>query len=51
MVAQARNNSVESIVLVSGDDDLAEAVEEAQAHVFEVIVLAVPRIAELDVAC
>lgn len=42
MVAHARNNAVESIVLVSGDDDLTEAVEEAQVHGVEVIVLAVP---------
>jgi uncharacterized LabA/DUF88 family protein len=41
MVAHARNNAVDSIVLVSGDDDLTEAVEEAQVHGVEVIVLAV----------
>ena len=42
LVAHARNAAVEVIYLVSGDDDLAEAVEEAQAHGVQVIVLAVP---------
>ncbi len=42
MAAHARNNAIEAIVLVSGDDDLTEAVEEAQVHGVEVIVLAVP---------
>lgn len=42
MVAHARNSAVETIVLVSGDDDLTEAVEEAQVHGVEVILLAVP---------
>lgn len=42
MVAHARNSAVETIVLVSGDDDLTEAVEEAQVHGVQVILLAVP---------
>lgn len=42
MVAHARNGAVEVIILVSGDDDLTEAVEEAQVHGVQVIVLAVP---------
>ncbi|MDR1394019.1 MAG: NYN domain-containing protein [Bifidobacteriaceae bacterium] len=42
MVAQARNGAVDVIFLVSGDDDLSEAVEEAQAHGVLVKILAVP---------
>ncbi|MFE0023356.1 NYN domain-containing protein [Amycolatopsis sp. NPDC059021] len=42
MVAHARNAAVEVIFLVSGDDDLSVAVEEAQAHGAQVSVLAVP---------
>lgn len=42
MVAHARNGAIDTIVLVSGDDDLTEAVEEAQVHGVEVILLAVP---------
>ncbi len=42
MVAHARNGAVDAIFLVSGDDDLTEAVEEAQGHGVQVIVLAVP---------
>lgn len=42
MVAHARNGAVDTIVLVSGDDDLTEAVEDAQMHGVEVILLAVP---------
>ncbi|MDR1118258.1 MAG: NYN domain-containing protein [Bifidobacteriaceae bacterium] len=42
MVAQARNGAVDVILLVSGDDDLTEAVEEAQVHGVQVKVLAVP---------
>jgi uncharacterized LabA/DUF88 family protein len=42
MVAHARNGAVGLIYLVSGDDDLTEAVEEAQHHGVQVIVLAVP---------
>jgi uncharacterized LabA/DUF88 family protein len=42
MVRHARNGAVDVIYLVSGDDDLTEAVEEAQAQGVQVIVLAVP---------
>ncbi|MDR2564492.1 MAG: NYN domain-containing protein [Bifidobacteriaceae bacterium] len=42
MVAQSRNGAVDFIFLVSGDDDLTEAVEEAQNHGVQVIVLAIP---------
>ncbi|MDR1186369.1 MAG: NYN domain-containing protein [Bifidobacteriaceae bacterium] len=42
MVAQSRNGAVDFIFLVSGDDDLTEAVEEAQVHGVQVIVLAIP---------
>jgi hypothetical protein len=42
LVAHSRNAAVEVIYLVSGDDDLTEAVEEAQAHGVQIIVLAVP---------
>lgn len=42
MVTHARNGAVDTIVLVSGDDDLTVAVEEAQLHGVEVILLAVP---------
>lgn len=42
MVAHARNAAVDVIFLVSGDDDLTEAVEEAQAHGVQVTILAVP---------
>lgn len=42
MVGHARNGAVDVIYLVSGDDDLTEAVEEAQAQGVQVIVLAVP---------
>lgn len=42
MVAHARNGAVETIVLVSGDDDLTEAVEEVQVQGVQVILLAVP---------
>ncbi len=42
LVAHARNGAVDAIYLVSGDDDLTEAVEEAQGHGVQVIVLAVP---------
>ncbi|MDR3359690.1 MAG: NYN domain-containing protein [Bifidobacteriaceae bacterium] len=42
MAAQARNGAVDVILLVSGDDDLTEAVEEAQLHGVQVKVLAVP---------
>jgi uncharacterized LabA/DUF88 family protein len=42
LVTHARNNAVDVMFLVSGDDDLTEAVEEAQAHGIEVVLLAVP---------
>jgi uncharacterized LabA/DUF88 family protein len=42
MVAQARNGAVDVIFLISGDDDLTEAVEDAQDHGVQVKVLAVP---------
>lgn len=42
LVAHARNGAAEVFVLVSGDDDLTEAVEEAQVHGVQVILLAVP---------
>jgi uncharacterized LabA/DUF88 family protein len=42
MVAHARNGAVDMILLLSGDDDLTEAVEEAQMHGVQVVVLAVP---------
>lgn len=45
MVALARNKAVDTIVLISGDDDLTEAVEEAQDHGVTVIVLAAPNVA------
>ena len=38
----ARNQAVDVIYLVTGDDDLAEAVEEVQGHGIPVILLAVP---------
>lgn len=42
LVAHARNGAVDTMVLVSGDDDLTEAVEEVQMHGVQVVVLAVP---------
>ncbi|MFT4137300.1 NYN domain-containing protein [Microbacterium sp.] len=42
MVAHARHRASDVFILVSGDDDLTEAVEEAQAHGVQVIVLAIP---------
>jgi uncharacterized LabA/DUF88 family protein len=42
LVAHARKGAVDLMYLVSGDDDLTEAVEEAQGHGVQVIVLAVP---------
>lgn len=42
LVAHARNGAADVFLLVSGDDDLTEAVEEAQVHGVEVVVLAVP---------
>ncbi|MDO5093457.1 MAG: NYN domain-containing protein [Propionibacteriaceae bacterium] len=42
MVGQSRNRVVDTIYLLSGDDDLTQAVEEAQAQGVQVVVLAVP---------
>lgn len=42
LVAHARNGAADVFFLVSGDDDLTEAVEEAQVHGVQVIVLAAP---------
>jgi uncharacterized LabA/DUF88 family protein len=42
LVAHARNGTADVFFLVSGDDDLTEAVEEAQAHGVQVVLLAVP---------
>jgi uncharacterized LabA/DUF88 family protein len=42
IVAHARNGAVDVIYLVSGDDDLTEAVDEAQVHGVQVMVLAIP---------
>ena len=42
MVTHARNNAAEVFLLVSGDDDLTEAVEDVQIHGVSVAVLAVP---------
>jgi uncharacterized LabA/DUF88 family protein len=42
LVTHARNGAADVFFLLSGDDDLTEAVEEAQGHGVEVIVLAVP---------
>ncbi len=42
MVAHARNGAIDAMYLVSGDDDLAEAVEEAQAQGAQVTLLGVP---------
>lgn len=42
LVAHARNTTADVFFLVSGDDDLTEAVEEAQVHGVQVILLAVP---------
>jgi uncharacterized LabA/DUF88 family protein len=42
LLMHARNKAVDVIYLVSGDDDLTEAVEEVQGHGIPVILLAVP---------
>ena len=42
LAAHGRNRVVDVIYLVSGDDDLCEAVEEAQNHGVQVVLLAVP---------
>jgi uncharacterized LabA/DUF88 family protein len=41
LVTHARNAAADVFILVSGDDDLTEAVEEAQVHGVQVILLAV----------
>src|SRR5690606_35289811 len=46
LVAHARNDASDVFFLVSGDDDLTEAVEEAQVHGVQVVVLAVPNVAD-----
>jgi uncharacterized LabA/DUF88 family protein len=42
MVGHSRNGAVDTMYLLSGDDDLTEAVEEAQTQGVQVIILAVP---------
>jgi uncharacterized LabA/DUF88 family protein len=42
LVAHARNGTSDVFFLVTGDDDLTEAVEEAQVHGTQVVLLAVP---------
>ena len=42
LVTHARHSAADVFFLVSGDDDLTEAVEEAQGHGVEVVVFAVP---------
>lgn len=42
LVTHARNRTIDIAYLLSGDDDLTEAVEEAQGHGVQVILLAVP---------
>jgi uncharacterized LabA/DUF88 family protein len=42
LITQSRNKAAEVVYLVSGDDDLSEAVEEAQHHGVQVISLVVP---------
>jgi uncharacterized LabA/DUF88 family protein len=42
LVMHARNQAVDVIFLVSGDDDLTEAVEEVQGHGIPVMLLAAP---------
>lgn len=44
LVAHARNGASDVFFLVSGDDDLTEAVEEAQVHGVQVVLLAVPNV-------
>ncbi|QDP96306.1 NYN domain-containing protein [Microlunatus elymi] len=42
LITHARNGAVEVMFLISGDDDLSEAVEEAQLHGVQVIIVGVP---------
>ncbi|MDH6284845.1 NYN domain-containing protein [Prescottella agglutinans] len=44
LVAHARNGASDVFFLISGDDDLTEAVEEAQVHGVQVVLLAVPTV-------
>jgi hypothetical protein len=44
LATHGRNRVVDQVFLVSGDDDLTEAVEEAQGHGVQVLVLAVPNV-------
>lgn len=44
LVTHARNGASDVFFLVSGDDDLTEAVEEAQVHGVQVVLLAVPTV-------
>lgn len=44
LVSHARNGAADVFFLVSGDDDLTEAVEEAQVHGVQVVILAVPSV-------
>ncbi len=44
LITQSRNKAAEVVYLVSGDDDLSEAVEEAQHHGIQVISLVVPEV-------
>lgn len=44
LVTHARNAAADVFFLVSGDDDLTEAVEEAQVHGVQVTILAVPNV-------
>ncbi|WP_313021602.1 NYN domain-containing protein [Mobilicoccus sp.] len=43
LAIQARQRIADVVYLVSGDDDLTEAVEDAQSHGVQVVILAVPR--------
>lgn len=43
LAIQARQRVADVVYLVSGDDDLTEAVEDAQSHGVQVVLLAVPR--------
>lgn len=43
LAIQARQRIADVVYLVSGDDDLTEAVEEAQGHGVQIVLLAVPR--------
>lgn len=42
LVAHARNGTSDVFYLISGDDDLTEAVEDAQVHGTQIVVMAVP---------